>query len=358
MEEVMNFIMRAFELAKNLELELPNITNHPEMLFSSIDDVEKAFNAAKERVIMMLSSQHDTTTTTTKPSNSFAQIPSHDVFMQKTQHVQIGGSGSAISMHAHSMDQLLLMQHPFDVSVLLENKMISGDGGDVHLLRSRGTLRIGEMGGGRDVEGLDRLKGLEGDRMQGIVTPPLRPKKCRKNDLEKRTEMYPAPQIGNTEMPPEDGFTWRKYGQKEILGRKHPRSYYRCTHQKLYLCPAKKQVQRLDENPNIVEVTYRSEHICHKSLTAPSSYPPPPNLLVNISTIETAISSQGWPPAVNHDLRDGDGSGGPSTSRFGIDYPVADMADVMFNSGSSSGNSMESLFYLTEDKGEPDEEKN
>ncbi|MCI72290.1 WRKY transcription factor 55-like, partial [Trifolium medium] len=34
--------------------------------------------------------------------------------------------------------------------------------------------------------------------------------------------MFPAPQIGNTEMPPEDGFTWRKYGQKEILGRKYP----------------------------------------------------------------------------------------------------------------------------------------
>lgn len=45
----------------------------------------------------------------------------------------------------------------------------------------------------------------------------------RKNDLEKRIEMFPAPQIGNTEMPPEDGFIWRKYGQKEILGRKYPR---------------------------------------------------------------------------------------------------------------------------------------
>uniref|UniRef100_A0A803MJL3 WRKY domain-containing protein n=2 Tax=Chenopodium quinoa TaxID=63459 RepID=A0A803MJL3_CHEQI len=32
-----------------------------------------------------------------------------------------------------------------------------------------------------------------------------------------------APRIGNTEMPPEDGFTWRKYGQKEILNAKYPR---------------------------------------------------------------------------------------------------------------------------------------
>lgn len=32
-----------------------------------------------------------------------------------------------------------------------------------------------------------------------------------------------APRIGNTELPPDDGFTWRKYGQKEILGSRFPR---------------------------------------------------------------------------------------------------------------------------------------
>ncbi|GAU50409.1 hypothetical protein TSUD_244560 [Trifolium subterraneum] len=156
MEEVMNFIMRAFELAKDHEQELPNISNNPEMLFSSIDEVEKAFSSAKERLMMMLSSQHDTTTTTSKASNSFAQILSHDVFMQNNHdHGQMGGSGT--SMHAHSMDQLLLMQHSFE------------------MLRSRGTLMIGEMGG-RDVEGLEKSKGSEGE-MQGIEEPPSRPKK-------------------------------------------------------------------------------------------------------------------------------------------------------------------------------------
>ncbi|KAL0539785.1 hypothetical protein IC582_024003 [Cucumis melo] len=41
--------------------------------------------------------------------------------------------------------------------------------------------------------------------------------------MEKRTVRVGAPRIGNTELPPDDGFTWRKYGQKEILGSRFPR---------------------------------------------------------------------------------------------------------------------------------------
>jgi hypothetical protein len=34
----------------------------------------------------------------------------------------------------------------------------------------------------------------------------------------------PPPVIGNLDkMPPKDGFTWRKYGEKEILGFKYSR---------------------------------------------------------------------------------------------------------------------------------------
>ena len=48
----------------------------------------------------------------------------------------------------------------------------------------------------------------------------------------------------------------------------------------------------------------------------------------------------------------GSGSGaGPSNTRSGkeVEFPVADMADVMFNSGSSSSNSMDFLFQAPED---------
>lgn len=37
-----------------------------------------------------------------------------------------------------------------------------------------------------------------------------------------------------------DGYRWRKYGQKTVKGSKHPRSYFRCTHQS---CNVKKHIE-------------------------------------------------------------------------------------------------------------------
>ncbi|XP_021289025.1 probable WRKY transcription factor 30 [Herrania umbratica] len=64
------------------------------------------------------------------------------------------------------------------------------------------------------------------------------------------------------EGPLDDGFSWRKYGQKDILGAKHPRGYYRCTHRNVQGCLATKQVQRSDDDPTIFEITYRGRHTC------------------------------------------------------------------------------------------------
>ncbi|RRT71547.1 hypothetical protein B296_00031490 [Ensete ventricosum] len=56
----------------------------------------------------------------------------------------------------------------------------------------------------------------------------------------------------------DDGHTWRKYGQKEILGAKYPR----CTHRNTVGCLAMKQVQRSDDDPSVFDITYRGEHTC------------------------------------------------------------------------------------------------
>ncbi|XP_074555804.1 transcription factor WRKY19-like [Curcuma longa] len=68
---------------------------------------------------------------------------------------------------------------------------------------------------------------------------------------------------GGVEGPGEDdGFTWRKYGQKAILGAKYPRAYFRCAHRASHGCPAKKQVQRSEDDPSVYDVTYHEDHTC------------------------------------------------------------------------------------------------
>ncbi|CAI8607654.1 unnamed protein product [Vicia faba] len=63
----------------------------------------------------------------------------------------------------------------------------------------------------------------------------------------------------------EDGYSWRKYGQKDILGAKFPRGYYRCTHRNAQGCLATKQVQKSEYDPMIYEITYKGRHTCIQS---------------------------------------------------------------------------------------------
>ncbi|XP_062179343.1 probable WRKY transcription factor 48 isoform X2 [Phragmites australis] len=55
----------------------------------------------------------------------------------------------------------------------------------------------------------------------------------------------------------EDGYRWRKYGQKAVKNSPFPRSYYRCTTQK---CQVKKRVERSYQDAAVVVTTYEGKH--------------------------------------------------------------------------------------------------
>lgn len=56
--------------------------------------------------------------------------------------------------------------------------------------------------------------------------------------------------------PSEDGYNWRKYGQKQVKGSEYPRSYYKCTQAN---CPMKKKVERSHDG-QVTEIVYKGDH--------------------------------------------------------------------------------------------------
>ncbi|KAJ4905116.1 putative WRKY transcription factor 70 [Raphanus sativus] len=67
----------------------------------------------------------------------------------------------------------------------------------------------------------------------------------------------------------EDAFSWRKYGKKEILNAKFPRSYFRCTHKYTQGCKATKQVQKLELESKMFSITYIGNHTCNSDEVTP-----------------------------------------------------------------------------------------
>eukprot|EP00775_Hariotina_reticulata_P009524 gene9524-9688_t len=55
----------------------------------------------------------------------------------------------------------------------------------------------------------------------------------------------------------DDGYKWRKYGQKQVKGNPNPRSYYKCTHPN---CSVRKHVEKSAEDDSKFMVTYEGRH--------------------------------------------------------------------------------------------------
>ncbi|MED6205218.1 WRKY Transcription Factor [Stylosanthes scabra] len=94
------------------------------------------------------------------------------------------------------------------------------------------------------------------------ISSPRNPALKRRKNQAKKVVCIPAPAAANSrqtgEVVPSDLWAWRKYGQKPIKGSPYPRGYYRCSSSKG--CSARKQVERSRTDPNMLVITYTSEH--------------------------------------------------------------------------------------------------
>ncbi|GJM92727.1 hypothetical protein PR202_ga09221 [Eleusine coracana subsp. coracana] len=117
-----------------------------------------------------------------------------------------------------------------------------------------------------------------------------------------------------------DGFIWRKYGKKEINGRRHPRLYHRCaySHQG---CTATRRVQRTheDDEPAAYEIAYYGEHACRGAAAAAAcGGRPPPGVVDFGSNAWASVDAAAAAPAASeHQLWSFDGEmsqGGWSSS--------------------------------------------
>uniref|UniRef100_A0A3Q7HMU0 WRKY domain-containing protein n=1 Tax=Solanum lycopersicum TaxID=4081 RepID=A0A3Q7HMU0_SOLLC len=345
MEETIATILYGCTLSKEMESNLPNWANQRDVLLSKTEEIIAVFSNVKEKLIINDVVQEWLST---------SGHPQALELFHATDHTATATTGFTVHGLPQGSDQMTVSHAAHDST---------------------------------------RVAAASSSQRQ----------RTRTGDRDRRTLRVGAPRMGNLELPPEDGYTWRKYGQKEILGSRFPRAYYRCTHQKLYHCPAKKQVQRLDNDPYVFEVTYRSQHTCYMSATAPTVPPPsaeemthkttttlppaplllPPPTSASLSGhwLSMDIKPQGdqagtsyttTPFDIQRDFGHGSvgslaslvtagvGDVGPSGGRYGreIDYqPVVDMADAMFNSGSSSNTSMDKIFSSIDDKWDTAEKK-
>ncbi|KAG1367963.1 WRKY transcription factor 71 [Cocos nucifera] len=161
-----------------------------------------------------------------------------------------------------------------------------GDGGTTPLtpnssVSSSSSEAAGEEDSGRckkyqqkvEEEEKQQLKGSEegGDKSKKVSKPR---RKAEKRQRQPRFAFMTKSEVDHLE----DGYRWRKYGQKAVKNSPYPRSYYRCTTQK---CSVKKRVERSYQDPTIVITTYEGQHTHQSPATIRGSthlLAPPPTV--------------------------------------------------------------------------------
>ncbi|KAJ4981842.1 hypothetical protein NE237_032679 [Protea cynaroides] len=119
-------------------------------------------------------------------------------------------------------------------------------------LSSSSSEAAAEEDSGKSKKGHQTKGSEEGSEKSKKVNKPK--KKGEKRQREPRFAFMTKSEVDHLE----DGYRWRKYGQKAVKNSPYPRSYYRCTSPK---CTVKKRVERSFQDPSIVITTYEGQHI-------------------------------------------------------------------------------------------------
>ncbi|KAL5782107.1 hypothetical protein ACOSP7_007136 [Xanthoceras sorbifolium] len=126
------------------------------------------------------------------------------------------------------------------------------------------------------------------DQEQDKSKKQLKPKKKnQKRQREPRFAFMTKSEVDHLD----DGYRWRKYGQKAVKNSPYPRSYYRCTSAG---CGVKKRVERSSEDPTIVVTTYEGQHT-HPSPITPRGTIGNMGILPHDSGVFAAASSLAVP---------------------------------------------------------------
>ncbi|KAK4782354.1 hypothetical protein SAY86_016456 [Trapa natans] len=95
---------------------------------------------------------------------------------------------------------------------------------------------------------------------------------------------------GGGSSPSEDGYSWRKYGQKQVKGSEYTRSYYKCTHLN---CQVQKKVERSHEG-HIIQIIYKGNHNHPKPPANHQGVAGGPDMQEQVMAQGGTSGNQGW----------------------------------------------------------------
>ena len=262
------------------------------------------------------------------------------------EHFHEGGDAGGLGGSGGAPPSSMISSHlPFSLPPFGAHPSLGGGGGGSHLPAAAaphaGLGAGGGNGGGRaassrkrkprkvdsdydsDRDGRDsREDGGDDDDDDGAPAPARQRKRARAAASDDAPAPAPAPggfgtdpdsvrviSVVSSEDVLDDGWRWRKYGQKHVRGSAHPRSYYKCT---TLNCPMRKHCERSTSDSAVVVSTYEGTHDHGQPPPATARANAPPRASsAELRAAAGATSAPGVPPGRHGAVRDSAPAGAP-----------------------------------------------